>query len=202
MYVKGNPILSKMYAHSGLTLNEKGLFFHLQNAPSFYFLITEDHTKIIQIMGFDPEEYENAKEYEEFFKLLGTNQFFRPSRFVEDTSEGGSKMLKELSEYLAINPIYKGYTTRQIRDMFEPLKEFNFEQRYNRLIELKENQVEINKKIKGSDVLTLKPDFDKTKLQLYFEYFNKEKFETIVDRLEYLHTHTTEEIVEEFVKYK
>lgn len=189
MYIKANPVLSKMYAHSGLTLNEKGLFFFAKENPNFFFLITDDHVKIAEVMGFKYEEIEAAKEYHDFFKLLSTNQFFRPSRFVEDTSEGGSKMLKELSEYLQANPIYKGYTTRQIPDMFEPLKEFNFQNQYYRLYELMQNIIPINKKLNGRLVLQLKPDFDKTKLNEGFDHFNN-KFNSWLEKAEFIYSHT------------
>lgn len=199
MYAKGNPVLSKMYAHhGGLTLNDKGLFFYAKENPNFYFLITEDTIKIVEIMGFDYKEYDEAKGYTDFFNILHKNQFFRPSRFIIDPTEGKSKMLKELSEYLIANPMYKGYTTRQIEDMFEPLKEFNFQNRYYRLYQLMQNNVAINKKLNGGLILKLRPDFDKSKLQEGFEIFNN-KFNSILERAEFIYSSTEEELVENFV---
>jgi len=199
MYVKGNPVLSKMYAHSGLTLSENGLHFYLKNNPLLFFLITDDHVKIAEIMGFKYEEFDAAKEYIEFFELLRTNQFFRPSRYTVDTTDGKVRMFKELAEYLKEYPTYKGYTTRQLPDMFEPLKEFNFEARYNRLLELEQNASLIHKKFNGGSVLRLKPDFNRHNLQSGFVKFNS-SFETHFDRLEFLYSHTEEEIVNQFIK--
>lgn len=93
MYIKGNSVISRMYALSGLTLNEKGLFYYHPENSSIFFMITDDHIKIAEVMGFNYEKLEAVKEYEEFFKLLYANQFFRPSKFAQDISEGGSKML-------------------------------------------------------------------------------------------------------------
>lgn len=200
MYVKANPVLSKMFAHSGgLTLNEKGLFFHSKTNPNFYFLITDDHEQIVEIMEFDYGHFERAKDYIDFFNLLLTNKFFRPSRFLVDPSEGKCKMLKNLAEFLAENPIQKGYTTRQLEDMFEPLAKFNFESKYNLLVELEKNQTKLNQKLNGGVILKHKPDFDKRNLQRGFEYFNNKKFETYFDRLSFLNFHAEENLVEEFV---
>ena len=109
-------------------------------------------------------------------------------------------MFKELAEYLAVNPIYKGYTTRQIADMFEPLKEFHFKERYERLVELRDNAKAIKNKFNGGTVLRLKPDYDRRNLEAGFNKFNGSHFKTPTDRMEFLYTHTEEEIVEEFVK--
>ena len=150
-------------------------------------------------MGFDYTEFDAAKEYHEFFKLLYTNQFFRPNRFTTDTTEGHVRMYKELAEYLKENPIYKGYTTRQIADMFEPLKEFDFEARYNRLNELKSNAGLIRNKFNGRAVLLLHTDFNPRDLEEGFNRFNA-SFETHVDRMEFLYSHTVEQIANYFVK--
>jgi len=200
MYVKKNPVLSKMFAHCGLTLSEHGLHFYLSDDPIYNFLVTDDHVKIAEIMGFDYTEFDAAKEYEEFFKLLYKNQYFRPSRFLIDNTEGKVRMFKELAEYLAVNPIYKGYTTRQIADMFEPLKEFYFKERYDRLVELRDNARAIKNKFNGGTVLRLKPDYDRRNLEAGFNKFNGDHFKTPMDKMEFLYTHTEEEIVEEFIK--
>lgn len=200
MYVKGNPILSKMFAHQGLLLNESGLHFCLPDHGVFTFLITEDHVKIAEIMGFNYKEFDEAKEYVDFFKLLTTNPFFRPSRFVVDCSLGGSKMLKELAEYLAENPCEKEYTKRNLTDMYVPLSEFNFEERHKLLLEVFDNHNTLGKKFNGGHVLNLVPGYDKRELQAGFEKFNGEYFKTPYDRLLFWHTHTTEEIVQEYLK--
>lgn len=200
MYVKANPVLSKMFAHCGLTLNEIGLFYYISDNPIYNFLITDNPVEIAEIMGFDYAEFDAAKEYEDFFKLLYTNKYFRPSRFAVDKTEGKNKMFKELAEYLQANPIYKGYTTRQIKDMFEPLKKYDFEAKYKRLHELRVHASHIKHKFNGGTVLRLKPDFDKRNLEASFNKFNGDCFGNYVERMEYIYTHTEEEIVELFVK--
>ena len=140
MYIKGNPVLSRMFAHCGLLLNEKGLFYEMPEEGNFVILITDDHVKIAEAMGFKYEEIEAAKEYNDFFELLYTNQFFRPSKFLVDASEGGSKMLKELSEWLIGKDPHKSYTKRNVGDMFEVLKDCNFKARYDKLHEIKKSQ--------------------------------------------------------------
>lgn len=200
MYVKGNPVLSKMFAHCGLTLSETGLFFSLPGHSAFTFLLTEDHVKIAELMGFNYEEFNAAKEYEEFFKLLLTNQFFRPSRFENDTTEGHVKMFKELAEFLAKTPHEKEYTKRQIEDMFEPLKEFDFERRYKMILEVYDNHTHLNRKFNGSMILAMVPGYDKRDLQQGLEKFNHEHFKTPLERMIFWHTHTSEEIVEEYLR--
>ena len=200
MYVKGNAVLSKMFAHQGgLVLNEKGLFYHLKEDTTFEFLITNDPKKILDILEFNHEEFEAAKGYHEFFELLKTNKYFRPSRFVVDSTDGHNKMLKELAEYLNANPYHKGYTTRQVEDMFEPLKEYDFEKRYKRLLELKANEAKIKNRINGGLVLKLRPGFNPRDLQPKFEAFSS-KFKSVVDKYEFLYASTDEEIVTEFLK--
>lgn len=200
MYVLANPVLSKMYAHSGLTLNETGLHYFLTENPTFYFTITKDHVKIAEVMGFNYEEFEAAKEYKDFFKLLLTNKYFRPSRFIEDTTEGRNKMLKELAEFLKEHPERKGYTTRQISDMFEPLKEFNFEERYNRVQELYKNRTAIHQKFNGQTVLRCVPGYDKRNLEHGFIKWNGEHFKSHIDRVEFIYSHSEQEIVEEYLR--
>lgn len=200
MHVMKNPVLSKMYAHSGLALSDKGLHFYIKDDPCYNILVTTDYVRIAEIMGFNFQEFDAAKEYDEFFKLLLTNQFFRPSRFVVDNTEGEVKMFAALAEFLTTNPIYKGYTTRQVTDMFEPLKEFDFEARYKRLFVLQANAKAIRTKFNGGTVLRLKPDFDKRNLEAGFDKFNNGHFTSSVERLEFIYSHTEEEIVEEFVK--
>lgn len=196
MYIKGNPVISRMYALSGLVLNEKGLFYYHPENSSIFFMITDDHIKIAEAMGFNYEELEAAKEYEEFFKLLYANQFFRPSKFAQDISEGGSKMLGDLSIYISQNPCNKGYTKRNVEDMYEPLKEFDLEGKINELNEIypKRNLC----KISGSDILEFYPEFNKTNLQKGFERFNQ-SFKDLYERLKFFHLRTKKEIVEHFI---
>lgn len=200
MYVMKNPVISKMYAHCGLTLSEYGLHFYLTADPTYYFKITDNHIRIAEIMGFDYAELDAAKEYSEFFQLLMKNQYFRPSRFATDNTEGHVRMFKELAELLTANPVYKGYTTRQIPDMFDALSEFHFEERYKRLLELVQHEKAIKAKFNGGVVLRIKPDFDRHKLEEGFNKFNGSRFETKLDRCEFIYSHTQEEIVEEFIK--
>jgi len=200
MYVKANPVLSKMFAHCGLTLNEIGLFYYISDNPIYNFLITDNPAEIAEIMGFDYVEFDAAKEYEDFFKLLYTNQYFRPSRFAVDKKNGQVRMFKELAEYLQANPIYKGHTTRQIRDMFEPLKKYDFESRYKRLHELRDNAAVIKHKFNGGVVIKFKPDFDKRNLEATFNKFNSVYFNNYVDRMEFIYSHSEQEIVDLFVK--
>ena len=196
MYIKGNPVISRMYALSGLVLNERGLFYYHPENSSIFFMITEDHKKIAEAMGFNYEELEAAKEYEEFFILLYSNPFFRPSRFVQDISEGGSKILGDLSNYMANNPCNKGYTKRNLEDMYEPLKEFNLEERIQEFNEIysKRNLY----KLSGGDVLGFCPEFNKTNLQLGFERFNS-SFKTTFERLIFFHSRSKKEIVDHFL---
>jgi len=200
MNVMKNPVLSKMYAHCGLTLSEKGLQFYMKDNPGYNILITTDHVRIAEIMGFNYQELEDAKEYHDFFELLLVNQFFRPSRFAVDTTDGVVKMFASLAEYLTENPIYKGYTSRQVTDMFQPLNEFDFETRYKRLHELYDNAKHIKNKFNGGTVLRFRPDYDKRNLEAGFDKFNNGHFATIVERLEFIYSHTEEEIAELFVK--
>jgi hypothetical protein len=200
MYVKGNPILSKMFAHCGLTLNEQGLFYSVPENPILTILITEDHEKIVEAMGFNYIEYEAAKEYEEFFALLYTNQFFRPSRFIEDPSKGKNKMLKELAEYVTKRNEHKGYTKRNVEDMFEPLKEFNFKEQFNRLHELKANADIIRTKFNGRIVLKNVEGYDQRKLEVGMVKFNHDYFKSPLERLEFIYTHSEKEIVDKYIK--
>jgi hypothetical protein len=199
MYVKGNPVISKMLNHCGLTSNEKGLFYCHEIGKSFEFLITDDHVKIAEIAGFDYTELESAKEYADFFKLLTTNVYFRPSRFETDSSLGGSKMLKELAEYLSANPCEKTYIKRSIEDMFSVLKEFDFESRYNKLHEVYDNKHTIHKKFNGGVVLAFHPDYDKRNLKEGFDIFN-DSFDSIYENMVFLYDHTPEEITEEYLR--
>ena len=194
MYAKGNPVLSKMFAHSGLILNESGLHYCLPDHGIFTFLITDDHVKIAEIAGFNYEEFDKAKEYKDFFKLLTTNPFFRPSKFTSDTSQGKNKMLKELADYLAENPCEKEYVKRTLEDMYDTLKEFNFEERHKLLLDVFNNHTTINKKFNGGTILAMSPTYDKRNLQEGFEKFN-DSFPTPYERLLFLHTHTPKEIV-------
>jgi len=196
MYVKGNPVLSKMYAHSGLILNETGLYYRDKDNSALEFLITADHVKIVEIMGMDYVAFEAAKELPEFLDVLMTSQYFRPSRFKIDTTDGSCRMLAEMAVLVNARNEFKSYTTRQIEDMFEPLKEFEFEQKYKELQLLKKT---VQTKFAGSSVLKYYPEFDKTKFPLLFEKFNN-TFTTQYERLKWFSQHTEKEIVEEFIK--
>lgn len=196
MYVKGNPVLSKMYAHSGLVLNEYGLFYRDKENSNLEFLITNDHVKIVEIMGMDYAAFNAAKELPQFLDVLMTSQYFRPSRFKFDPTDGACKMLADMAVLVSERNEHKGYTTRQIEDMFEPLKEFEFEQKYKELHLLNKT---VSTKFAGTTVLKHYPDFDKTKFPKLFEMFNL-SFTTHYERLKWFSQHTEEEIVEEFIK--
>lgn len=200
MYVKANPILSKMFNHCGLTLNEKGLFYVNHDDTRFEFLITEDHVKIAEIMGFDYSEFDAAKEWNQFFDLLMTNKYFRPSRFMEDPTEGRVQAFADIAKYLSEHPNpKKEYVKRTIEDMCEELKEFNLKARIDRLNELAINCTKIIKRLSGQFILKMDPNFPKTKLQEGFEKYHL-MFPNFVSKLEFMDTCTDQELFNKFIE--
>ena len=197
MYIKGNPIISRMYAlNGGLVLNQFGLYYVNKESTNLFFIVSEDHQKIAEAIGFNYDELEEAKEYEDFFKILYENEYFSPSRFLRDVSDGGSKMLGNLSEYIQKNPVTKKYRKKTLEDFFGSFPDLQY-----KVVEF-ENICSQKNKLRppsGLDILEAFPEFEKTDLNEAFGKFAA-SFPNQYERLRFVAQNSKENLIKYIVE--
>lgn len=200
MYILGNAIISRIYSSHGFKFNDKGLFYVIDNPLRRYeIFISDDVKKIVEFLGMKYDDIDKVDE-EEFYKIVAHSPHFKPRRFKEDVSEGGSLLLSNMAEFLKTNTHIERYTNIQLADAFDFFKEEKFEDTFNKATTAHKNYDVLKGKFNGRVILKHVPEFEKTKLTDTLRHFNVNHFKSDIERDFFLLSSTEEDIVKEFLK--
>lgn len=200
MYILGNAIISRIFSTHGFLFNDKGLFYIVDSKHKYYeILISNDVKKIVELLGMNFEDVDN-KDEAEFFKVIVRSPYFKAKRFKEDVSEGGSKLLSNMVEFLKTNGYNTMYQKLQLDTVFQFFKDSEFEETYKKAVSAIKNFHEIKSKFNGSVILKHIPEFDKYQLGETIHNFNHAHFSSDVERDYFILTSSEEDIIKEFVE--
>ncbi len=200
MYILGNAIISRIFSTHGFLFNDKGLFYITDSKYKRYeILISNDVKKIVELLGVNFEDIDN-KDESEFFKTMVVSPYFKAKKFKKDISEGGSKLLSNMAEFLKTIEHNIEYQRLQLDTMFEFFKEEKFEETYKKAVSSIENFHEIRSKFSGSVILKHIPEFDKYQLGETIHNFNHSHFSSDLERDYFLLISSEEDIIKEFVE--
>lgn len=195
MYIDSNNILMRIFKLNGLNLKETGLYYQIKNTE-YEFFISNDQEKICKLIDLDANLIVNAN-YEDFFNMVCESKYFYKNKFIEDCSKGECKILGLFSDFLKKNDIVsKNREHIELGHLISYFKEEDFGNQLSKFIYIIVHKAEINQKFSGKTILTLRPDYDKLKLNITMPFFkqNMEK----VDFEYFILTSTLEEIVTKF----
>jgi len=129
--------------------------------------------------------------------MVCESKFFFKNKFTEDVSKGECKILGLMAEFLNTHEVVsKVRECIKITHLFSFFKDEDFANKYRDTILVIVNKPNIKKKFCGSTILSLRPNYDKTKLSITMPYFkstmNNFEFEYFII------TSSLEDIIEKF----
>jgi hypothetical protein len=200
MKIFDNPILSRMFKHNGLILNQDGLYLRVDTRFRYYkILISNNGVKVAHMIGLDALSVQTADEVE-FFEMLIENEFFNLEKFKDDVSEGSSRLMALFADFLNERQIVN---TTPVKKINTPMllsyfsNERDFLQRYNKALAVKQIDKKVN--LDGRKMLLARPNLSREKMPTYIANFR----ESLGDCLEhdyFMSVNSDKDIFKHFLK--